>query len=666
MGAISFEWILGAVFVGFNAYGRYNTPSSNRETTTFQHFSLYFFLYLLSVLILYVVFGALFDSSPETVSIFLTGKLPTGDSPGLPKALDDLSAPLVSALFLSTLLPSIPWLSKYDRALLQFFWDRGHIPNHVYRMAAIMRRAPFNFSPQQRKDLRKLCHSMELDYEPLEIMNGASIDHRWARINVLLAGIEPWEQSDTGRLRRFMDDYKEELAQLLAARDEINREFVELRKEQVEPQALAKMERFLDKSIAELFRSSTIFVARAVCISELTESGRSFRISQLGFESGGQRDDKLTPRQLAEAVLCILLTFFAISVLQEMFKEPEYRKYGNVTFMTFLMVFTYGASLIVAMQIKAGVHGGYNGLTRQRPFFSYLWIIVATGFSWLFVSVAYRYIPGMLEGQGSEDNLTQVLTDISWSYPYALQSMALALSISIILDVHESGQVTERLSVRRRLYDVALAALLLAVASVFTYCWMEGVGLFEGAATRDEAFRGKTSFWWLAFKGAAVGAVIGWLVPTWFSINRTKVPEKAVARLIAMNRKGLAEEIRSLEPDELVKAVAGIAATVAAIDEVVSRSETDVYLIICSDLAGIPNSDIDTHLAEEEFKHVLTLLENNAANLEERLDTIRQLPLLRALMPYIASSIAMANGVYLGREKEVVDSIQRLLQPQTA
>jgi len=64
MGSISFEWILGAIFVGFNAYGRYNTPTSNRESTTFQNFSLYFIFYFVSVLIVYVVFGALFDSSP--------------------------------------------------------------------------------------------------------------------------------------------------------------------------------------------------------------------------------------------------------------------------------------------------------------------------------------------------------------------------------------------------------------------------------------------------------------------------------------------------------------------------------------------------------------------------------------------------------------------------
>ena len=36
------EWSVGGVFVAVNAYRRYNTPSSNRASTTFQNFSLYF------------------------------------------------------------------------------------------------------------------------------------------------------------------------------------------------------------------------------------------------------------------------------------------------------------------------------------------------------------------------------------------------------------------------------------------------------------------------------------------------------------------------------------------------------------------------------------------------------------------------------------------------
>lgn len=661
MSGITFEWILGAIFVGFNAYGRYNTPTSNRESTTFQNFTIYFLLYFLSVLIVYVVLGALFDSSPETIAKIygaFTSNLGAG---GLPKELASLSAPMVSALFLSTLLPSLPWLSRYDKALLQFFWDKGHIPNHVHKMAAIMRRAPFNYSPQQRKELKEICKSLDIDYESLNLAAGTSLDYRWARVNVLIKGIEPWEEIDTGRLRRYVHEHKEELGRLRAARDDINREFSELRMEQLDSHALAKMHKYLDKSIAELFRNTSVFVAKAICVSEFTKSGRSSRISQLGFDSGGYRDDKLSPRQLAKAVLCILLTFLTISILQELGQEARYRKFENVWFMTFLMAFTYGASLIIALHMKAGISMGYNELTRQRPVFAYLWVALATGFSWFFVSIGYRYIPEMLTGLDSQDNLGRVLEDIGWSYPFALQSMALAISISAILDVHQSSRISERIPLKRRLVDVAFAAGVLALASVMTYCWMEGVGIFEGYATKEEAFRGRTSLAWLTFKGAAVGAVVGWLVPMWFNLNRIKVPEKISGRLISMNRKGLADEIRSLEPDDLLRAVAAVAASVASINEVVNRSEIDVYLIICGDLAGLPNSDVDTELAESEFRHCLELIDDQQFNLEERLGKVAHLPLLRALMPYIASSIAFADGVYLDQERQAVDRIRQML-----
>ena len=160
------EWSVGGVFVAVNAYRRYNTPASNRASTTFQNFSLYFFFYLLAVLTLYIFFGAVLDSSPETIGwLYALSLGQVGSS--VPTVIDKLSAPMVAALFLTTLLPSLPWLSRYDQALLNAFWDRGNIPNHVYKMAASMRRARFNFSPIQNKQLRKNCKTLNIDFTPM-------------------------------------------------------------------------------------------------------------------------------------------------------------------------------------------------------------------------------------------------------------------------------------------------------------------------------------------------------------------------------------------------------------------------------------------------------------------------------------------------------------------
>ena len=134
-----------------------------------------------------------------------------------------------------------------------------------------------------------------------------------------------------------------------------------------------------------------------------------------------------------------------------------------------------------------------------------------------------------------------------------------------------------------------------------------------------------------------------------------------------MNKKGLSAEIRSLEPDELIEAVAAVAASVAVVDQDVSRDEKDVYKIICSQLAGLPHSDVDIDGAEKEFDHCLELIESDELQLEERLKNFGRLPLLSSLMPFIASSIAFADGIYLDKERAIVEQIKRqTLSPESA
>ena len=662
-----FEWAVGGIFVGVNAYRRFNTPSTNRATTTFQNFTTFFILYLLSVLTLYVFFGALFDSSPETLGALyglMTGQL----NATVPEQLSQLSAPMVSALFLTTLLPSLPWFSKYDQALLNKFWDRGHIPTHVLKMAAALRRAPFNFSPGQIKQLRKLSEALAIDYDSMVFNQGVNLDYRWARINVLLDSINEWKQDDdSGRLRRYMQEHDDTFKELQDSLEYINSEFAELKAEKAKSHVLVKIEKFLDKSIMELFRDSTVFVAKATCIAEYSASGRSSRLSQLGFEGGSQGRDRLSSGQILVALLAILVTFLLVSITQELVKPVEYRRFGSVGFMTFLMFFSYGAALVIALDLKCAVGMGYNELTRERTWSAYFWVGLITASSWYIVTMSYRYILNMLSGMDSDTNLSRVLTDIGWSYPYALQSLALAVCISWILDFHQSQGMSGRLTLQQRLFDVSIAVISLAIASILAFYWMEGIGWFEGLGTKDVEFRGKTSIGWMVGKGVAVAAVVGWLVPMWFHLNRLKAPDQIAGRLIAMNKRALSIEIRSLAPNQLIKVVAAVGATMASVDKDVSRSEKDVYQIICSHLAGLANSDVDIDTAEKEFDTCLDLIESGELDLEQRLNNLNGLPVLSSLMPYIASSIAFADGVYLETERVLVEQVHRYVQvPQHA
>jgi tellurite resistance protein len=556
------------------------------------------------------------------------------------------------------MLPSLPWLSRYDQALLNTFWDRGHIPHHVQKMAVSMRRGGFNFSPRQIKQLRDRCEALHIPYDSLSIESGTQIDFCWARMNVLLESITEWQHDDTGRLRRFMQENKEESQKLFESQDEINNDFYEYKTEKNQDRVLVKIEAILNKSLAELFRNTTLFIAKATCVADLSESERSSRISQLGFEGGIRGLDQISAKQIFGTLLAAMLVFLLVSLTQEHLSDkPE----GKVLFLTFLQGFTYGSALIIALSLRRNVGMGYNDLTRQRSWTAYLLVGLITAFSWFLITLSYRYICNMLSGKESGANFKQVLIAIDWSYPYALQSLALAVTISWILDFHQSREMSVQLHLKQRIFDVVVSMAVLGSVSILAFYWMEGRGWFEDLATKSAEFQNKTSLEWFVAKGMAVAAVVGWLVPMWFHVNRTKAPDQIAGRLIAMNEKGLSEEIRNLEPHELVKSIAAISVSVAAIDDDISRNEENVYQIICGQLSGLPNSDVNLDDAKKEFDDCLKLLKNDELMLEQRLRKLRHLPLLMSLMPFVASSIAFADGVYLDQEKTHVEQIKQII-----
>ena len=95
--------------------------------------------------------------------------------------------------------------------------------------------------------------------------------------------------------------------------------------------------------------------------------------------------------------------------------------------MTFLMLFTYGAALVITLDLKRRAGMGYNELTQQRSWSAYLTVGIITALSWLIVSISYRYILQMLSGVESLENLDRVITDINgvalmhcnrWRWPY--------------------------------------------------------------------------------------------------------------------------------------------------------------------------------------------------------------------------------------------------------
>ena len=100
------DLIVGTLFVLFHSANRFNTPSTNRSSTTAGRFFLALSVYCLAALLTYL----LLVDFPHLVTL-----LAAGQPQDLPGFMKELSSPLVMALLMTTLLPKLPLLSTVDQ-----------------------------------------------------------------------------------------------------------------------------------------------------------------------------------------------------------------------------------------------------------------------------------------------------------------------------------------------------------------------------------------------------------------------------------------------------------------------------------------------------------------------------------------------------------------------
>jgi hypothetical protein len=109
------------------AYNRYDTPGTNRLSTTWSLFVLTGICYIISTLAIFFVLSEV---------VLKPGVLPFLGLEDVQKLVSQFTAPpVLAAVILTTLLPNTPVVSAADKALLQAFQSWGRIPNGVRHLA---------------------------------------------------------------------------------------------------------------------------------------------------------------------------------------------------------------------------------------------------------------------------------------------------------------------------------------------------------------------------------------------------------------------------------------------------------------------------------------------------------------------------------------------------
>ncbi len=187
-----YAYTFGGLCIVVYAWSRFNTPATWRSTTTSWQYMLALAGYVLAALVLWFILARLVNTNPQVLNLMAFGSAGPPDD-ALKQAIGQmsgLSAPLLAALFLTTLLPRLPVLAKLDDALQRAFREVGAIPRKARQLSMMLRHASFTIPLADQGEVRGRLEAQGLDPGRLLRSSPGSLEADWVRIVALMAKLE--------------------------------------------------------------------------------------------------------------------------------------------------------------------------------------------------------------------------------------------------------------------------------------------------------------------------------------------------------------------------------------------------------------------------------------------------------------------------------------------
>jgi hypothetical protein len=176
--------LLGILLIAFYASERFNTPPTNRSSTTAARFYSAVGLYLCVTIGIY---GLLLFGFPQ-----LLHQWQPIVADAIPWA-KELSGPFLVALLMTVSLPRVPLLASIDEWIRKTLQHIASIPYEVRRLSAALRRSPFQTSPDHQEEIR--TQMLGQGFHPADILylESARPQYLWTKLTVLMKSLEDWE-----------------------------------------------------------------------------------------------------------------------------------------------------------------------------------------------------------------------------------------------------------------------------------------------------------------------------------------------------------------------------------------------------------------------------------------------------------------------------------------
>lgn len=273
--------LLAGLLTAFYAWNRFATPRTVRlETTRFQYYSSCV-TYVVSCIGLLMLLSWILAHKPALLGILYS------PSP-IPEELKGLDAPLVAALILTTLLPSVPVLRDIDSAMLRFFHRMGAIPLGAVRWAQRMNMTQLTISEKLIADTKLyianstlLPDSLAAQLQPDFTLD--SVRFRFTRclaLYVALSNLSGW----TGYSADFPEEraaFEKKMSTFFAQSVAFFTLTTQLFQRQLEP-AAGSVEQFRAYAL-DPYEDLRLMLARVLLYSCNSDAEVAHRLTNIGF-----------------------------------------------------------------------------------------------------------------------------------------------------------------------------------------------------------------------------------------------------------------------------------------------------------------------------------------------------------------------------------------------
>jgi hypothetical protein len=486
--------VFAGIVVALYAWKRYGTPTSNRSSTTRVQFHSTCCAYVLCALTIYLALTTLLEN-PEAIR-FLTFGIQ------LPEGTTNLSTPFVAALFLTTLLPSIPLLCGIDTALLKFFQRLGSIPIEVRRLRHDLKE--MGYAPTQKTEalVRDYLNAYpKVLSSRLVFGRGKTIQHDFTRILCLYCELKELDEQ-SGFLSDFVDEEEElkKLVDLVCAQATSYFSFVQAKG--VAPDALQEATVGFEKICDAADTKICLLFARGLLSASWSGGKLRQRLGNLGFSVGAH------PPFILNTVLTAGIIVFAIFISGMFLMRaagPFEMNINRQVTLAMVIAVNYGIAATLALMLKRRCAFGKRTGERGRSVLAYLISAALTGMAAMSVGLLHTAFWEGGIAAGAERYFTV-------AYPWICPPVVVALLLAFLCDNFALAKSEPRWL---RWVEGAVTGVAVAATTLGASIWFRDLLLHAPKPTTGVANIASPAVYTavLISIGIAIGMTLGSLVP---------------------------------------------------------------------------------------------------------------------------------------------------------